>query len=80
LEVCPGDIPAFYKFTLGIPISLNRESEEGLTAVPGIGPKLAGAIVRYRDTRGGYKALSEIKDVPGIGDKTYKKILPYLEL
>jgi competence protein ComEA len=80
LEVCPGDIPAFYKFTLGIPISLNRESEEGLTAVPGIGPKLAGAIVRYRDTRGGYKALGEIKDVPGIGDKTYKKILPYLEL
>ena len=80
LEVCPDDIPAFYKFTLGIPVSLNRESEEGLTAIPGIGPKLAGAIVTYRDTRGGYKALSEIKDVPGIGDKTYKKILPYIEL
>jgi competence protein ComEA len=80
LEVCPDDISAFYKFTLGIPISLNRESEEGLTAIPGIGPKLAGAIVTYRDTRGGYKALSEIKDVPGIGDKTYKKILPYVEL
>ena len=80
LEVCPDDIPAFYKFTLGIPVSLNRESEEGLTAIPGIGPKLAGAIVRDRDTRGGYKALSEIKDVPGIGDKTYKKILPYIEL
>jgi competence protein ComEA len=80
LEVCPDDISAFYKFTLGIPISLNRESEEGLTAIPGIGPKLAGAIVTYRDTRGGYKALSEIKDVPGIGDKTYKKILPYVKL
>jgi len=80
LELCLDDISAFYKFTLGIPISLNRESEEGLTAIPGIGPKLAGAIVRYRDKRGGYKALSEIKDVPGIGDKTYKKIAPYLEL
>jgi competence protein ComEA len=80
LEVCPDDIPAFYKFTLGIPVSINRESEEGLTAIPGIGPRLAGAIVRDRDTRGGYKALSEIKDVPGIGDKTYKKILPYVEL
>jgi competence protein ComEA len=80
LEVCPDDISAFYKFTLGIPISLNRESEEGLTAIPGIGPKLAGAIVRDRDTRGEYKALSEIKDVPGIGDKTYKKIAPYVKL
>jgi competence protein ComEA len=80
LEVCQDDISAFYKFTLGIPISLNSESEEGLTAIPGIGPKLAGAIVRDRDKRGGYKELSEIKDVPGIGDKTYDKIAPYVEL
>ena len=74
------DISAFYKVTLGIPISINRESEEGLTAIPGIGPKLAGAIVRDRNKRGGFKTLSEIKDVPGIGDKTYEKIAPYVEL
>ena len=80
LEGYLDDIPAFYKVTLGIPISLNRESEEGLTAIPGIGPKLAGAIVGYRYKRGGFRALSEIKDVPGIGDKTYEKILPYIEL
>ena len=80
LEGYLDDIPAFYKVTLGIPISLNRESEEGLTAIPGIGPKLAGAIVRDRDKRGGFRALSEIKDIPGIGDKTYEKIAPYVTL
>jgi len=73
-------IPAFYRITLGIPISLNSESEEGLTALPGIGPKLAGAIVVERNKRGGFKALSEIRDVNGIGDKLYKKIVPHIKL
>jgi len=80
LEGYLDDIPAFYKVTLGIPISLNRESEEGLTAIPGIGPKLAGVIVKDRDKRGGFGTLTEIKEVRGIGDKTYEKIAPYVTL
>jgi competence protein ComEA len=71
---------AFYKITLGIPISLNSESEEGLTAVPGIGPKLAGSILRERNKRGGFKSLGEIRDVYGIGDKLYERIIPYVRL
>jgi competence protein ComEA len=72
--------PAFYRITLGIPISLNSESEEGLTAIPGVGPKLAGAIVAERGKRGGFKDLSEIREVYGIGDKMYEKIVSYVEL
>jgi competence protein ComEA len=74
------DISAFYKVTLGIPVSINRESEEGLTAIPGIGPRLAAAIAGDRNKRGGFKTLNEIKDVPGIGDRIYEKIIPYVEL
>jgi competence protein ComEA len=73
-------ITAFYRITLGIPISINSESEEGLTALPGIGPKLAGAIVMERGKRGGFKDLKEITDVNGIGDKVYQKIIPYIRL
>lgn len=75
-----GDIPAFYRFTLGLPISLNRESEAGLTAIPGIGPRLAGAIVRERSRRGGFKSLEEIMGVDGFGAKLFTKILPHLTL
>ena len=71
---------AFYKFTLGIPLSLNEESEEGLTAIPGIGPGLAGVIVNERNKRGGFKDLDEIKTIYGIGEKVYKKIAPYIRL
>ena len=75
-----GEISAFYKITLGIPISLNTESLEGLTAVPGIGQKIAGAIVRERSRRGGFKRLDEILSIPGIGPKLYRKTSRYFAL
>ena len=74
------EMPAFYKVTLGIPISLNRETEHGLTAIPGIGPKLAERIIKGRTERGGFKNLNEIKSINGIGEKLYNKVLPYIEL
>jgi competence protein ComEA len=79
-QVFAGVMSAYNKVTLGIPISLNHETTEGLTAVPGIGPKIAGSIVRSRDTRGGFKALAELVSVPGIGPTLYRKITPYLVL
>jgi len=74
------EMSAHHKISLSIPLSLNRESREGLTAVPGIGFNLAGAIVRERESRGGFKTLDEITSVPGIGKTMYEKIKPYLVL
>lgn len=71
---------AFYKTTLGIPLSLNEETEEGLTAIPGIGPKTAFLIVQERAARGGFSDTREIMSVPGIGINLYQKILPLLKL
>lgn len=74
------EMSAFYKITLGIPISLNRESAEGLTAIKGVGPKIAAAIVQERKKRGGFKRLKGIMNVKGIGPATYKRIRCYLKL
>ena len=74
------EMSAFYKVTLGIPISLNRESLEGLTAVPGIGPRIGGAIVCERAKRGGFKRLDELLSIPGIGPAFYRKLNRYLTL
>lgn len=79
-EISQLDMSAFYKFTLGIPLSLNVESEKGLTAIPGIGPELAGVIVRERSKRGGFKSLDEVMCINGIGNKLLIKIRPYLKL
>jgi competence protein ComEA len=74
------EMSAFYKTTLGMPIHLNRESETGLTAIPGIGLGLAKAIVDERSKRGGFRNLDELLSINGIGEKLYKKITPYLTI
>jgi competence protein ComEA len=74
------EMSGFYKMTLGIPISLNRESEKGLTALPWIGTELAQAIVRERSKKGGFKHMNEIMDIRGIGPRLYKKIRPHVTL
>jgi len=79
-EIFESEMSAFHKITLGLPISLNRETVEGLTAVPGIGPKIAGEIVHERAKRGGFQRLEEILSVQGIGPVIYDKIRPYLVL
>ena len=79
-RIYQGDMSAFYKTTLGLPISLNRESEMGLSALPGIGVGLAKAIVEERSKRGGFKSLDELLLVPGIGERLYGKIKIHLTL
>ena len=74
------EISAFNKLTLGIPISINSESKEGLTAIQGIGPRLAEAIVKERSKKGGFSKISEVKKIKGIGDRLYEKIMPHITL
>lgn len=74
------EIAAFHRVTLGIPIDINRESVEGLTAVPGIGNVLASRIVDERARKNGFNDLNEIKRVHGIGDRLYERILQYVSI
>ncbi|ANJ67643.1 hypothetical protein A9404_09860 [Halothiobacillus diazotrophicus] len=55
-------------------VNLNTATVTQLESVKGIGPKLAGAIVAYRQAHHGFKSLDELKSVKGIGDKKYVKI------
>jgi competence ComEA-like helix-hairpin-helix protein len=75
-----GKISAFHRLTLGIPISVNKDTALGLTAVPGIGPKTAAAIVRAREREGGFKQLKDLMSIRGISKSFYLKISPYLTL
>ena len=79
-EIFESEMSAFHKITLGLPISLNRETKEGLTAIPGIGPKIARDIMSERVKRGGFQRLEEILSVQGIGPVVFEKIRPYLAL
>ena len=75
-----GKMSPFQRLTLGIPISVNTDTATGLTAIPGIGPKTAAAIVGARERKGGFTQLNELLSIRGISASLYGKISPYLTL
>lgn len=61
-------------------VSLNRANKEELESLSRIGPKLAQAIIDYRDKYKGFKNIEEIKLVSGIGEKMYEQIKDRISL
>ena len=55
-------------------IDLNRATQAELESLPGIGPMLAGEIIRYR-TNSRFVAVSDVMNVSGIGQKRYEAIM-----
>ncbi len=55
-------------------IDLNTANVRELTALPGIGPKTAAAIVALRKRRGGFTRVQDLLLVKGIGKKKLRAI------
>lgn len=54
-------------------ININTANVAQLDSLSGIGQTYAQRIVDYRAANGGFKSINEIKNVKGIGDKTFEK-------
>ena len=59
-------------------VNINTATAEQLTAVPGIGEKLATRIVEYRQKNGSFKTVQELMNVKGVGEKSFGKLEPFL--
>jgi competence protein ComEA len=66
--------------TAGGKIDLNRASEEELAVIPGVGPKLAKAIVEARTRLGGFKSWDEVDGVSGVGDAKLESLKATAEI
>lgn len=55
-------------------VNINKAEVADLDELDGIGKKKAEAIISYRDAHGEFKALEELKEVPGIGEKLFDKL------
>jgi len=61
-------------------ININKAAKEELTLIKGVGPALAGRIISYREKNGDFKKAEEIKNIRGIGEKTFEKIKKQITL
>jgi competence ComEA-like helix-hairpin-helix protein len=66
------------RLALGIPIDLNRADATDLTALRGIGPVRAEAIVTDREANGPFATVGDVARVRGIGPVTVARITPHV--
>jgi protein Tex len=61
-------------------VELNTASKQLLTYVSGLGPKLAGAIVEFRNANGPFKSREDLMQVPRLGPKAFEQAAGFLRI
>ena len=54
-------------------VNINTADSEELQELNGVGPATAEKIISYRQENGRFDSIEDIKNVSGIGDKTFEK-------
>lgn len=61
-------------------VNINVADETQLTTLPGIGPAKAKAIIAHRAEQGKFQSIEGLKDVTGIGDKTFEQLKDLIDI
>jgi len=64
----------------GEPVNLNTATAEQLDALPGVGPATSRAILAYRSSRGRFRSVTELLEVPGIGPAKLEALRPLVKV
>ncbi len=59
-------------------VNVNTATAEQLQHLPRVGPTVAKRIIEFRDKNGRFKAPEELILVPGIGEKTFEQLKPFV--
>jgi len=60
------------------PLDLNAATLEQLTALPGVGPVTAKAILDFRTKSGPFRRVEDLLAIRGITDRRLKELRPYV--
>lgn len=61
-------------------VNLNTAKETELTTVTGVGPSKAKAIIEFRESKGSFDKVEQLKEVKGIGEKSFEKLKDYFTI
>jgi competence protein ComEA len=58
----------------GDKVNLNTATLAQLDTLPGVGPVLAQRILGYRTNHGGFRSVTDLRQVDGIGDSRFEQL------
>lgn len=61
-------------------VDLNTASSSLLTYVSGLNKRVANSIVKYREKNGKFKSREDLKNVSGIGEKSFEQAAGFLKI
>lgn len=64
--------------TNGGKVNINSATAQTLENLPGVGPSTAAKIIAYRQQYGPFRSADDLKNVPGIGEKKYAELAPFI--
>ncbi|MGM0752245.1 MAG: helix-hairpin-helix domain-containing protein [Bacillota bacterium] len=59
-------------------ININTATQQEFETLPGIGPAKASTFIQYREENGPFEAIEDIKNISGVGEKTFEKLKEYI--
>lgn len=63
-----------------VKVNINKATSEELQLIPGIGPSTAQKIIDYRQENGAFGKIEDLKNISGIGEKTFENMKDYIEI
>ncbi len=64
----------------GGPVDLNAADVAALDALPGVGPVMAARIIAWRDQHGRFTAIDQLREISGIGQRTFERLKPLVRI
>lgn len=61
-------------------ININTAGPEELQKITGVGPVISQRIIEYREANGFFREIEDLKEVKGIGEKTFEKMRDEISL
>ena len=61
-------------------VNINTADSSQLQTLSGVGPATAQKIIDYRQSNGSFSNIEDIKNVSGIGDKTFEKLKDHITI
>lgn len=61
-------------------IDLNTADVAALDSLPGVGPVMAARIIAWRDQHGRFTTIDQLREVSGIGPRTFERLRPFVHV